>query len=185
VRELQTEGGLASTCCLYLSAPDGAARHREFACNEAFSALLATDLQLWLGQKTGFAGRFHLCGLSLSGLAAAFAVLGHPNAFAGAICQSPSAWWNDEWLTNWLPMDGGRRGRFWLSVGEGETTSGISHPPSGMYQGTSQLASVGRLAEALGKLGADLHYQTYVGGHDPVCWARELPQALSWLLHGA
>ncbi len=101
------------------------------------------------------------------------------------LAQSPSAWWQDEWLATSLDALPCSRGRFWLSVGSREMEEHASHPPTPLIQRTSQLASVRRLAKRLTEAGHDLHLHEYDGGHDPQCWGAELPRALEWLLQHA
>jgi enterochelin esterase-like enzyme len=99
------------------------------------------------------------------------------------LCQSPSAWWNDEWLAGSVTT-GGLVQRFWLSVGTRELQKGICHPPSGMWQNVAQLDSVRRLSAALEAAGHEVKLTEFAGGHDPACWAAGLPAALRWLMDG-
>ena len=176
---LQRDGRLPPTLCCYLSSVDAAARHRDFTCNEDYSSFLVNDVIPWIERDQGHFEHY-LGGLSLSGLAAAFTVLRYPNVFAGALCQSPSAWWNEEWLTS--SIDGSSRGKYWISVGDQEVASDVRHPPTDLFQGTSQLDSVRRLVARLRTTQAIVRSHEYSGGHDPACWAAELPDALTWLL---
>lgn len=185
VAALQAESHLATTACIYVSYADPVARHAELTCNVEFAEFLVADLTGWIERNVGTCRRLFLCGLSLSGLEAAFAARSYPAVFAGAICQSPSAWWNDEWLTAAVGNEAAYGGRLWLSVGDREREAGVSHPPSGLRQDTSQLDSVRRLAKALAGMGKNLHYTEFSGGHDPACWAAELPAALLWLVEMA
>jgi iron(III)-enterobactin esterase len=115
-------------------------------------------------------------GLSLSGLAAAHAALAHHRQFRAAICQSPSFWWNDEQFCSSLPQPVGSA--FWVSVGDQETTRGISHPPSGMIQQTSQIEACQRGCDALKAAGYNVNYRVFQGGHDPARWREDLVLAL-------
>ncbi len=179
---LEQSGRLASTLCVYVPAGDGAARHRDFTCRGEYTAFLADELLPRVRESYPRVGECRLLGLSLSGLAAAFALWQRPDVFAGAICQSPSAWWNDEWLTAAMKECPPRLGRCWISVGDEELQQGVHHPPTGLYQGTSQRESVARLAARMQTLGLIVRQHVYPGGHDPSCWARELPEALTWLM---
>lgn len=168
---------------VFLSSRDAAARHAELTCNVGFSRSLAMKLPRWIERTTGIAyERYFLGGLSLSGLCAAYTVLEYSELFEGAICQSPSAWWNDERLAASLAERGGGTGRFWVSVGDAERETDVSHPPTGLRQNSSQIASVRRLASALLGAGHVVRYSEYAGGHDPTCWAAELPSALRWII---
>lgn len=167
---------------VWVSAIDGAGRHRDFTCNEAFADFLAIDLHKWIEEVVGHHERYFVSGLSLSGLQAAFSVLRYPQTFAGALCQSPSAWWNDEWLAGELQTSLPNKNRFWISVGDKEIQEGMTHPPSGLLQSVSQLDSCRRLAAKLAACGADVRFSEFAGGHDPQCWGEELPAALHWLM---
>jgi enterochelin esterase-like enzyme len=180
IRGLQEDGRIPPLACVYLSLVDSASRHADLACNESFSRFLVTDLLDWIERTIDHHERYFIAGLSLGGLAAAFTVLSHPGIFAGALCQSPSAWWNDEWLAG--SVSGEDPQRFWISVGTQELQKGIAHPPSGMLQKICQLDSVRRLASALTDAGHDARLVEFHGGHDPTCWAAELPEALAWLM---
>jgi enterochelin esterase family protein len=169
--------------CIYLPNVSAAGRHADYTCNERFASFVA-ELPHWIDQHVASFDRFFLCGLSLSGLAAVFVSLRHPGIYSGVLSQSPSAWWNAEWLCTSLPR--GQRGRFWMSVGTQELQENVTHPPTGLLQRASQLDSVRRLAQAMAASGQVVRLAEYEGGHDPACWARELPEALAWLLteHG-
>jgi enterochelin esterase family protein len=180
VEKLQREGDLRPTSFVYVSSFDAAARHRDFTCNDDYSSFLVHDVLPYVEQSHGRYEQHYLGGLSLSGLAAAFAILRRPGVFAGGLCQSPSAWWNGEWLTSSIANSS--QGRFWISVGDQEVQKDINHPPTGLYQETSQLESVRRLTEQLRQTKSTVRWHEFCGGHDPLCWASELPAALRWLM---
>ncbi|MEO7098649.1 MAG: alpha/beta hydrolase-fold protein [Luteolibacter sp.] len=182
ILEEQESGRIPLLTCVHLSLVDTATRHADLACNETFSQFLSTDLIDWIEQTVGAHERYFIGGLSLGGLAAAFTALRHPGVFSGALCQSPSAWWNDEWLSGFVGDSGSSQERFWISVGDKEIQKGIAHPPSGMLQKVGQVESVRRLVAALTKAGHDVWSSEFHGGHDPVCWGAELPEAISWLM---
>lgn len=181
VNHVFPESGRPPLSCVYFSAPSAAARHEDFVCNDSFTDFLADELVPWIEQRTTVHESYYLCGLSLSGLAAAYAALRRSDVFSGAICQSPSAWWNEEWLTQSLDRWPSSKTRLWLSVGNKEVQQGISHGPSNLFQGTTQLDSCRRLAEALRPRCAEVSYHEFAGGHDPRCWALDLAPALAWL----
>lgn len=182
IRDQQESGRVPPATCVYLSLVDSAARHADLACNETFSRFLVTDLLQWIERNVGSHERYFLGGLSLGGLAAAFTALRHPGVFAGVMCQSPSAWWNGEWLAGFVNETMPSRQRFRISVGDGEIQKGIAHPPSGMLQTVGQLDSVRRLTARLADSGHEVRAVVFHGGHDPACWAIELPEALIWLM---
>jgi enterochelin esterase-like enzyme len=179
---LQTDGRIPPTLVAFLRAGSAEARHRDFACNEAFARFLATDLRARVLRDQDPGLPVQLLGLSLSGLAALHAVLRHPGAFCGAVSQSPSAWWNDEWLARTVPAFPAGDARLWISVGSDETSFDVAHPPTGMHQRVCQLDSCRRLAAALqADRGLDVRFEIFQGGHDAEPWAAELPAALAWL----
>ncbi|MFH1300039.1 MAG: alpha/beta hydrolase-fold protein [Planctomycetota bacterium] len=183
IRDAQAAGILPPVTSVYVSSLDAAARHADFTCNENFSMFVATDLCHWIKRTVNQFDRLFLCGLSLSALSAAFTTLKHQTTFSGTLCQSPSAWWNDEWLASSLTQGEKNTSRFWISVGNQELEEQVTHPPSGLFQKTNQLDSVRRLAQKLTAVGQDVHYAEFSGGHDSACWAEELPPALLWLLN--
>src|SRR5262249_23703346 len=150
---------------------DAVTRGTDFTCNEAWTSFVVTDLCHWIVQTTGRVERFFLCGLSLSGLAAAFAMLRYPTAFCGVLSQSPSAWWDDERLTLSLAADNKSASRVWISVGDQENQENVMHSPVELFQKASQRDSVRRLAEKLEGLCREVRFEEFSGGHDMACWA--------------
>jgi enterochelin esterase-like enzyme len=161
-----------------------AARHDDFVCRPEYNAFLRDEVLPSLEADRDQAPPL-LVGLSLSPLAAAFAVLACPAAFLRAVCQSPSAWQNGEWLARRAAGGPGRAGRYDLGVGSEETEADVRHAPSGMLQGTSQVESVRRFAAELERQGHQVRMWTIAGGHDPACWTEDLPAALAWATEGA
>ncbi len=184
VEQLLQDGRLPPTTFVYVSSVDAAARHRDYTCSDDCATFLIHALIPWIEQSQGRFNEYYLGGLSLSGLAAAYTLCRYPGVFSGGLCQSPSAWWNDEWLTAAIASQPANPGRLWVSVGIHELQQGVSHPPTGLFQQTSQLDSVRRLVRQLESSSSQVHSHEYDGGHDPACWAAELPDALTWVLAG-
>lgn len=159
--------------CAWLHSGDPPDRHRDLTLSEDFLRFLEREVLPRLGAIDV------VVGLSLSGLAAAHASFRRPHLFPRAVCQSPSAWFDDERLVRELRDAGGADAPAWISVGRGEVEHGVSHPPTGLFQGTSQLDACGRLAEAWGPTA---RFAPFDGGHDFACWSAELVEALSWVL---
>ncbi len=183
LREAEAAGALPPVTCVYLPNASAAGRHADYTCNATFADFLAREMPPWIEREAGRFERVFLCGLSLSALQAVFTTLRHPGVFAGVLAQSPSAWWQDEWLAQSLPAMPATPNRFWLSVGTQELQTNVSHPPTPLVQTTSQLDSVRRLAAAKIAQGHDIHLNEYKGGHDPACWGAELTEALEWLVN--
>jgi len=182
LNESQASGLLSPVACVYLPNVSAAGRHADYTCNEDFASFLAEEVTQWIEREVAQFERLFLCGLSLSALQAVFTTLRHPGVFAGVLAQSPSAWWEDEWLRNALPTMSAPPQRMWISVGLQELQTNASHPPTPLLQKASQLDSVRRLSSALKGGGHDVYSNEYNGGHDSPYWAAELPQSLAWLI---
>ncbi|MDB6007537.1 MAG: putative esterase [Prosthecobacter sp.] len=182
LNEAQAAGLLPPVTCVYLPNASAAGRHADYTCNEGFAAFIAEEMPRWIEREAGPFERVFLCGLSLSALQAVFTALKYPGVFAGVLAQSPSAWWQEEWLAHSLPTMPSPPQRMWLSVGTKEVQTSLSHPPTPLVQKISQLDSVRRLSTALTAVGHDIHHHEYNGGHESACWAAELVEALAWLM---
>jgi iron(III)-enterobactin esterase len=171
---------LPDTACLFLSNQDAGARHHDYVCNAEFSAFVTSSVMTEAKRRFPAlaSGGHTICGLSLSGLAAAYLGVQHPAVFSRVLSQSGSFWWNNEWFADNVPETSSR---FWVSVGDEELESGVTHPPTGLVQNVCQFDSVKRAADALWSNGAKLHLHTYFGGHDAMHWNDELRGALGWL----
>jgi enterochelin esterase-like enzyme len=182
VHDLQVAGRIPPAIAVYLSNDGAAARHIDYTCNPAYSTFITREV---LG---GVLRRFShilpeeiaICGLSLSGLCAAYVAMQFPDRFRAVICQSPSFWWDKERFGRTLPPAGMIKPSVWISVGTKETQKGVSHAPSGMLQESTQVEACERACSALRNGGYAVRYQTFDGGHDPACWREDLKLALPW-----
>lgn len=181
VRELEKQGRIPSVLSVFISNGGPDARHSDYACNPDYAHFLVNELlPLVLARNPSVAAeRVAVIGLSLSGLAAAHAAL-TTSRFRAAVCQSPSFWWDEERFASSLPRADSTAAAFWVSVGTLETESGVSHPPSGLFQGTSQRDACDRGSAALRTAGYAVSHRVFDGGHDPACWRDDLAQALPW-----
>jgi enterochelin esterase-like enzyme len=183
IQELLERGAVPPTTCVFVSHMSGAARHDDYTCNDRYGRFIAEDVVRWAKERNSQISRDDnlICGVSLSGLAAMYAALRHPQVFSYALCQSASFWWleNNEAT---LPAT---RGKFWLSVGDRETATNVSHPPTGLLQRVSQIEGVRSAAGRLEALGATVRYTMFSGGHAPGPWRDELAPALTWLIGGS
>lgn len=182
--DLQDKKLIPPVACLFVSHVNGAARHDDFTCNPRYARFVVEDLMPWIREHSKVTElRDHLIGgVSLSGLEAAYIALSYPSTFAYTLCQSGSLWWNKEWLTSRQTEFPLARGKYWISVGNKETDSGVSHPPTNLRQDVDQITACRRFAEALEKKSIPVRYHLYEGGHDPRAWRAELSDALQWLL---
>jgi len=181
---LQESGVISPMLCVFVSHLNGEARHHDLTCNPRYSDFIATDVVGWLREKNSAIPEHNhfIAGPSLGGLASAYLALTRPEVFPYCLSHSGSFWWKDEWLTNTLDQMPVSRSKFWLSVGDKEIESGVSHPPTGLRQDVAQVSACERLATALMAKGHTVHYDLYEGGHEIKPWKDELPRALSWLL---
>jgi enterochelin esterase family protein len=180
VKQLQECGQIPPAVAVFVSNDGAAARHADFVCDAAYADFLSRDLVPHvLAKHSVHSEATVLIGLSLSGLAAAHATL-TTDRFGVAVCQSPSFWWEGERLASLLTPVDGRAPKFWVSVGDLETDRHVSHPPSGLFQATSQRDSCERVSAALGAAGYEVAYRLFQGGHDTACWRDDLALALPW-----
>jgi len=181
---LQESGAIPPMLCVFVSHVNGEARHFDLTCNPEYSDFIATDVVRWLRERNSAIPAQHhfIAGPSLGGLAAAYLALSRPEVFSYCLSHSGSFWWKDEWLVDNLGQMPASKNKFWLSVGDKEIETGVSHPPTGMRQDVTQVAACGRLATGLMAKGHAVHYDLYHGGHEIKPWKDELPMALSWLL---
>jgi enterochelin esterase family protein len=179
IRECMTLGRIPSTSCVFVSYLDSESRHKDYVCDPHYARFIAEDVVAWAKERDEHvASRDHLiCGVSLSGLAAAYTTLQHPSAFSAALCQSGSFWWLADHAVALPPTSA----RFWLSVGAQEIETGVTHPPTGLFQRVSQIEGVSAAARSFASRGAAVHYNLYPGGHAFSAWREELGPALCWL----
>ena len=136
----------------------------------------------WLADEvSGLQEGGHLiCGLSLSGLMAAYQALRYPQYFSTCLSQSGSHWWEYERFAEITRKQSPINARFWLSVGDQETETDVKHSPT-LIQECSQIEGVRKTANLLTEANGDVHFNQYRGGHTLQCWRDELGDAMVWL----
>lgn len=183
IQRLSANQQIPAMSWLFIESGGGAARHVNYTGDADFSRFIADEVVEWARPKAALTSGGHLIGgLSLSGLAAAHIAVLHPERFSAALCQSGSFWHQPSALAARIAARRPTPTRFWLSVGDQETEADVSHPPTGLYQGISQIAGVKLAQEALGSSASAVHLNTYAGGHTFDPWRLELADALRWLL---
>lgn len=167
---------------VYVSNKDAAARHEDYTCNPEYAKFVTEDVlpRVLRTYPTLAPTKIVLAGLSLSGLAAADIALRYPGRVSHVICQSPSFWWESERFREQIPPPGESASAFWICVGTQETQNGVSHPPTGLHQNSTQIEACEHTRDALIDAGYTVSYRTYDGGHDPACWRDDLKLALRW-----
>lgn len=168
---------------LFVSYVDPETRHKDYICNPRYARFIAEDVVAWARRQvpTLEAKEHLLCGVSLSGLCAAYTTLQHPEVFSFVLSQSGSFWWEHEAFAEMARGCAPVEGRFWLSVGDQETDENVAHTPA-LFQEISQIAGVTKAASVLEGVGAQVHVNQYAGGHEPGPWKEEFTDALRWLL---
>lgn len=165
---------------VFVSHVDGVNRHADMTCNPRYARFIAEDVVNWARQRHPqiACGGHLLAGVSLSALAAAHAATLYPSVFSTCLCQSGSFWWLADHEIE-LPAT---RAKFWLSVGDQETATDVSHPPTPLLQRVSQIDGVADAANRLRAAGGEVRHCVFSGGHAFEPWTEELPKALTWLL---
>lgn len=184
IEALSTDGAIPAMSWLFIASGGAEARHSDFTYSTRFGRFVAQEVVDWArSQVTSIDVEKHLvCGLSLSGLAAAHLALLHADRFSAALCQSGSFWWKPDLLEAATLSHPPINTRFWLSVGDEETEVDVRHPPTGLYQDISQIDGADQARRTLEKAGGTVRYHRYAGGHDFAPWRAELPEALTWLV---
>lgn len=184
IRRLRQDEAISPVTCIFVSHLNSEQRHYDYVCNSDYATFIAEDVFDWVVENIGDVNEEGnvICGLSLSGLASTHIALNYPNRFSFALSQSPSYWWNNEWLKDQLSILNHASGKYWISVGDQETESDVSHPPTNMAQATSQVDAAARFVNALKAQTNDVHFNLFDGGHDIEAWKAELSSALRWLI---
>jgi enterochelin esterase family protein len=182
VNGLQRTGKLPAVVSVLISHNDAASRQSDFICQTDYAAFIAQDVTGWIRARYPGIRDIILVGLSLSGLAAAFAFTQFQSSFSAAICQSPSFWWEDGRFCKELPPASPAGKKLWVCVGDNETDANVSHAPSGLFQKLTQIQGCEQACTALRERGFDVTYRMYAGGHDPACWRADLELALPWAI---
>lgn len=185
LNELRRAGTLPDTTLAFVGHLSGAARQKDYTCNQNYATFIGETVLPWLLQRFPNLDQNQclIAGLSLSGLMATFLTFNYPEYFCRCLSQSGSYWWDLETFQKAAHAHAHVDSRFWLSVGDREVDKHIRHPPSGLLQEISQLEGVERAVRILEDTGATVRFHTYQGGHKLKPWRKELPQALSWLLN--
>jgi enterochelin esterase family protein len=181
---LMQRGSIPPMTLVFVSHGGAAARHSDYLCDPQFARFIAEDVVSRARARVPSlsAERHLICGLSLSGLAAAHIALLYPTRFPAALCQSGSFWFAADAFAQLVQQRPPVKTRFWLSVGDEETDANVSHPPTGLFQGMSQIAGVERARAVLEENGGEVNCHRHRGGHTSEHWRGELSDALQWLL---
>ncbi len=174
-------GTIPPTSFAFVSQLDMASRHEDFLWNPSYAEFIAGDVVPWIRARRPMIMESDnvICGMSLSGLASAHVSLSYPTVFTRCLSQSGSFWWL---LANEVSVPRADV-KLWLSVGDRETDTLVSHPPTGLFQELSQIEGVEAAVARFRAIGATVTYNLYPGDHGWASWRDELEPALTWLLH--
>ena len=179
-------GELPAAAYLMIDAIDGEHRGRELPCNNEFWLALQQELLPQVAKLAPITERAEntlVAGQSFGGLAAVWAALNWPQRFGHAFSQSGSFWWP---LANAEKFDLADES---LDAWVGDIT--IKHPrnttsprfvlEAGKYE-PHMLDGNRGLRDALEKQGIPATYREVPGGHDWLCWRRNLVDGISEIL---
>lgn len=183
LNELLESHSIPPATFAFVGCVSGPARQADFVCNERYARFIGETVIDWISNEVpGVEKKGHaVVGLSLSGLMAVYLKLNFPGRFDSCLSQSGSHWWEHEKFGRMVQRLEPLEGRFWLSVGDQETSTNVRHSAS-LFQEISQIEGVERLAGLLSEVGGEVHSYRYQGGHSAKCWRDEFGEALTWIL---
>ncbi|WP_312630709.1 enterochelin esterase [Pantoea piersonii] len=180
------QGDLPAAAWLMIDAIDDVTRSRELACNADFWLAVQEEL-LPLAKKivpfTDDPASTVVAGQSYGGLAALYAGLNWPQRFGCVLTQSGSFWWpNMKFMTHYEAREQHEKGYL---------TQQVSRRPNAVPLRIFQEAGLleqdilfvnQQMRQALLEAGHKVHYRSYHGGHDVLCWRGGLTNGVCWLL---
>lgn len=158
-------------------------RSRDLTCNSRFGAFIADELLPWIEARAKAAARpesIAIGGYSLGGLAAACAVLEHPDKIGMVLSQSGSFRRSGpradgpEGVARLIAENERKPVRFYLEVGTEEIGPLFGGDPS-------TLTATRHLRDVLIAKGYDVTYVEHSSGHEPVAWRETLHLGLEAL----
>ncbi|WBV23556.1 enterochelin esterase [Pantoea piersonii] len=187
VLEQQTrQGDLPAAAWLMIDAIDDVTRSREQACNADFWLAVQEELLPLAKEIAPFTddpASTVVAGQSYGGLAALYAGLNWPQRFGCVLTQSGSFWWpNMKFMTHYEAREQHEKGYL---------TQQVSRRPNAVPLRIFQEAGLleqdilfvnQQMRQALLEAGHKVHYRSYHGGHDVLCWRGGLTDGVCWLL---
>jgi len=187
VLEQQTrQGDLPAAAWLMIDAIDDVTRSRELACNADFWLAVQEELLPLAKEIVPFTddpASTVVAGQSYGGLAALYAGLNWPQRFGCVLSQSGSFWWpNMKFMTHYEAREQHEKGYL---------TQQVSRRPNAVPLRIFQEAGLleqdilfvnQQMRQALLEAGHKVHYRSYHGGHDVLCWRGGLTDGVCWLL---
>jgi predicted alpha/beta superfamily hydrolase len=138
----------------------------------ALASLIVDEMLPAARERVPFGARY-VVGSSMGGLAALYMALRWPDVFAGAVCMSPSLWFDRRGIFGWVDQQ-------------------PSPPASRIYLDAGAKEAGGRLAGVVEAMGLrlrdrNLHVMVRIdplGTHHESSWRKRLPRALRFVLAG-
>jgi len=187
VLEQQTrQGDLPAAAWLMIDAIDDATRSRELACNADFWIAVEEEL-LPLAKKiapfTNDPALTVVAGQSYGGLAALYAGLYWPQRFGCVLTQSGSFWWpNMKFMTHYEAREQHEKGYLIQQVSRQPNAVPLRiFQEAGLLEQDILFVNQ-QMRQALLEAGHKVHYRSYNGGHDLLCWRGGLTDGVRWLL---
>jgi enterochelin esterase family protein len=179
------------TVVVFVADGDGDAWQTDLYYSDDFVAFLTDELLPWVQREYQFVAspsKTAIGGESIAGLTAAFAALHRPDVFAKVLAQSASFWLNNrdrdagepEWLARQFLSGPKLKVSFWIDVGQMEFVANEADRmfPPFIPGNTSLLAANRHLRDILRARCYEVAYRETYGAHEPLRWARTLPEGL-------
>ena len=169
--ELTANKQLPAAVYLFIDSMDQ--RAQELACEPSFYRAIEQELLPWLSEQYTFSNipsENILVGQSLGGLCSLYGGLFASSRFASVIAQSGAFWWPE--VDN-LPAEGALFERL-----ETHQIAPINIVlTAGCYE-QEMLQATQIMAQTLKDKGHNIHYHSFSGGHDWLCWRQDLLDSL-------
>lgn len=179
---LQARGEISGPIAVFVEELD----IKELSCDSTYAEFLSKELLPWLRthyRVTTDPRKTIVGGVSISGLAAAYVAMRHPELFGNVLSLSGSFWWTPqgdhepEWLTRQFVIRPRLQLHFYLEVGLLENT------PLGDSDGVTMLAVSRHLRDVLQAKGYTVDYKEFNGGHEEINWQGGIAHGLKTLLN--
>ncbi|MBF1995290.1 enterochelin esterase [Serratia symbiotica] len=187
VLEQQTRrAGLPAAVWLMIDAVDDATRSRELPCNADFWLAVQEELLPQARNLTPFTDDPALtvvAGQSYGGLSALYAGLYWPQRFGCVLTQSGSFWWpNMKFMTHYEAREQHEKGYLTQQVSRRPGAAPLRiFQEAGLLEQDIHFVNQ-QMLQALLEAGHEVHYRSYHGGHDVLCWRGGLMDGVRWLL---
>lgn len=180
------QGTLPAAVWLMIDAIDDETRSRELPCYADFWLAVQEELLPLVRSRTEFSdspAETLVAGQSYGGLASLYAGLFWPQRFGCVLTQSGSFWWpNMKFMTHYEQREEHELGFLTQQVMQrADTTPLLIFQEAGRFEEDIHFVNQ-QMNQALLNAGHQVHYRSYQGGHDVLCWRGGLVDGVRWLL---